>query len=716
MERLPTVAIVVVALLVGSACAAQGQVVTGVVRDRDSGDPIPNANVLIDGTVLGGATDNVGRFRITDVPPGKYEVSVTVVGFKKETRPVTVVEGKEAYLSVDLVRAAIEVAPVVVTAARREQDALDVPVSFSVITDQDIAKRSVATPDEALRYASGVTVNESQVGVRGSSGFNRGAGSRLLLLVDGVPALAGDTGDIRWDLLPPDEIQRIEIVKSASSSLYGSSALGGVINIVTRPIGESPVTHVRLSAGYYDDPYYPEWKWTSKWLTFSGIDISHSRRIGDLGLLAAFGKKTSDGYRRNSDFDRTSATAKVTYAFTKNRLVTCFLAWALEEHGHSTEWKSQADALDIDASAWHDRTRSEKLTGYIKLRDITGPRGVVSGTFNWYHTDWDNDFHDAKDDARALRLGGSVQLDRITGSGIESTLGVEGSHTGVTSTMFGDRETWQIGAFAERRVKIAGSTSISAGARYDTHHLSDERPEQGQLSPRAALVVRTGTASALNVSVGSGFRAPTIAEMFTSTTVGGFTVKPNLGLSSESGITYEAGWTGDLTAAAKTGLGLFRSEYSDFIEPAVDPSDGAIHFTNIHDAHITGFEGWMRTAPLLDRLVLTSSYMFLSTEDEGTGEPLAYRSKHNFKASADAAVGRASIGVDFIYRSRVERVKVYESDERVPIYVTDLRAEARLTHLRVSAKVSNLFQYNYTEIERTLAPIRQFTVNISGSF
>jgi outer membrane cobalamin receptor len=722
MERLSTVAAVALILLVwmtgviAGPGGRPGPAVTGVVRNHHSGEPIPNANVSIDGTVLGGATDNLGRFRITGVPPGTYNLSVTVVGFKKETRPISVAGSEDVHLSIELRQAAIPVAPVVVTAARREQDPLDVPVSFSVVTAADISKRSVSTPEEALRHASGVTVNESQVGVRGSSGFNRGAGSRLLLLVDGVPALAGDTGDIRWDLIPPDQIQRIEIVKSASSSLYGSSALGGVINIVTRPISESPATSVRLSAGYFDDPYYPEWKWTSQWLTFSGIDVSHSRRIGNIGFLTAFGKKSSDGYRRNSDFDRLSATAKLTYACGQSRLVTCFIAWAVDKYGHSTEWESQADALDIDVSAWHDRTRSEKLTGYIKLRNITGPRGILSGTLSWYHTDWDNDFHDAKDSARALKLGGSVQLDRIIRPGIESTMGIEGSHTGVTSTMFNNRQTWDIGAFMEARLRISGNMSVSAGARYDTHRLSDDRPQQGLLSPRAALVVRTGTASSFNVSVGRGFRAPTVAEMFTSTSVGGFTVKPNLGLSSESGITYEAGWMGDIISVLRTGLGVFRSDYSDLIEPAIDQSDGNIHFTNIHDAHITGFEGWITTAPVMDRLSLTSSYMYLSTEDERTGQALAYRSRHNVKASLDAAFGGASAGLDFVYRSRVERVKVYEADQRVPIYVTDLRGDARLGHLRLSAKISNLFQYNYTEIERTLAPIRYFTVNVGATF
>ena len=74
------------------------------------------------------------------------------------------------------------------------------------------------------------------------------------------------------------------------------------------------------------------------------------------------------------------------------------------------------------------------------------------------------------------------------------------------------------------------------------------------------------------------------------------------------------------------------------------------------------------------------------------------------------------MGVDFLYRSRVESVKVYEGDERVPIYVTDLRGEVELGSLTFSGKVANLFNYNYTEIERSLAPIRSFRISLSGSY
>jgi outer membrane receptor for ferrienterochelin and colicins len=557
-------------------------------------------------------------------------------------------------------------------------------------------------------------VTDNQVDVRGSGGFNRGAGSRMLLLVDGVPALAGDTGDIKWDLVPPYEIQRIEIIKSAASSLYGSTALGGVINIVTLPVSDEPETAFLLSGGYYGDPHYPEWKWTSERLTFSGIDVSHTRRVGDLGLLLALGKKQSDGYRRNSDFDRSSITTKLTYPVGDVRF-TLFNAWAHEEHGHATEWQNQNNALDIDPAAYNDRVRSDKTAGYLRAASVVGMRNAISAVVNWYHTDWANDFHDTDDNARALRLGGTVQWDRIVSPRIETTLGCEGWSTGVKSTMFGKRDIAEMGLFGEVKAEAARRTTLRVGARYDRHRLGETRGGQDRLSPRVAIAVGTGGASAFNASVGMGFRAPSIAEMFTSTTVGGFTVKPNLDLTSEEGITYEIGWRIAMGNYLLAGLGLFRSDYEHLIEPEVDPSDGKLHFTNISDAAVSGLEVWTRTASIGGLASIDASYMYLSTEDNTSGEPLAYRSRHNLKTSVDLSVRGFTVGMDFLYRSRVERVKVYEDDERVPVYVTDLRGEVKLGRFRLSAKVANLFNYNYTEIERNLAPIRNFRFSFAGA-
>jgi outer membrane receptor for ferrienterochelin and colicins len=711
-------AFLLILVIIGSVCPSSGgqpAKIAGTVRDAETDQQIALANVSVSGTLIGDATDAEGRFEIVGLPAGPHVILVTVIGYRKASRQISLEEGQALHLDFYLEPTAIEIPPVVVTASRREEDLRDAPVTVSVLSTRDIEKRDVVSPDEILKLAPGVVVTESQAGIRGSSGFNRGAGSRLLLLVDGVPALAGDTGDIKWDLIPAGQIERIEIVKSASSSLYGSSALGGVINLVTRPVSDTPETRFRLTAGYFDDPYYPEWKWTSEWLTFGGIDVSHTRKVGKLGVFTAFSRNVSDGYRRNSEFERSAALAKVTYAMTESRSLTGLATWALEKYGHSTEWKSQNEALDVAQSSWQDEVASEKLAGYLKIRNLMGIRSLVSATLNWYLTDWKNDFHDAQDNARARRIGGSVQYDRAWEHEHKLTLGVDGWQTEVTSTMFGSRQIGEIGLFAEARTRISERVSLTTAARYDAHYLGEKRDWASLLSPRAGFVVKAGGSSTFNISAGRGFRAPTVAEMFTSTSAGGFTVKPNPDLASERGTTYEIAWTAT-QAAGMISAGLFRSDYRQLIEPEVDPADGRIHFANVADAKVSGAEVWLRTAPVAGLLGLNCSYMYLSTEDQSTGDPLAYRSKNNLKVSAEIGKPGWLVGVDFIYRSRVERVKVYENDQRVPIYVTDLRGEIRLSHLRLAVKVANLFQYNYTEIERTLAPIRHIRFTLSGVY
>jgi iron complex outermembrane receptor protein len=710
---------VLILIIVASAyrsSSGQPAKIAGTVRDAETHERIVLANVSVMGALIGDATDAEGKFEIVGLPAGSHVIVVTVIGYRKASRQIRLQEGQVLYLDFYLEPTAIEIPPIVVTASRREEDLRDAPVTVSVLSTRDIEKRDVVSPEEILKLAPGVVVTESQAGIRGSSGFNRGAGSRLLLLVDGVPALAGDTGDIKWDLIPPEQIERIEIVKSASSSLYGSSALGGVINLVTRPVSDTPETRFRLTAGYFDDPYYPEWKWTSEWLTFGGFDISHTRKVGNLGVFTAFGRNVSDGYRRNSEFERSAALAKVTYSTTESRSLTGLVTWALEKYGHSTEWTSQSKALDVAQSSWQDEVVSEKLAGYLKVRNLMGIRSLVSATLNWYLTDWDNDFHDALDNARAVRIGGSVQYDRVWEHEHKLTFGVDGWRTDVTSTMFGSRQIGEIGLFAEARTRISERVSLTTGARYDAHYLGEKRDWASLLSPRAGLVVKVGGFSTFNISAGRGFRAPTVAEMFTSTSAGGFTVKPNPALASERGMSYEIAWTATPPLGVIMSTGLFRSDYRQLIEPEVDPADGRIHFTNVADAKVSGAEVWLRTAPVAGLLGLSCSYMYLSTEDQSTGEPLAYRSEDNLKVSAEIGKPGWAVGVDFIYRSRVERVKVYEKDERVPIYVTDLRGEIQLSQLRLAVKVANLFQYNYTEIERTLAPIRHIRFTLSGVY
>ncbi|PJA54118.1 MAG: TonB-dependent receptor, partial [Candidatus Marinimicrobia bacterium CG_4_9_14_3_um_filter_48_9] len=99
-----------------------------------------------------------------------------------------------------------------------------------------------------------------QLNIRGASGYTLGTGSRSLVLLDGIPMLGSAAGNVTWEIVPTSEIEQVEIVKAGGSALYGSSAMGGVLNIITRSGTYRPETRVRLKSGVYSNPGYDQWQ------------------------------------------------------------------------------------------------------------------------------------------------------------------------------------------------------------------------------------------------------------------------------------------------------------------------------------------------------------------------------------------------------------------------------------------------------------------------
>ena len=177
----------------------------------------------------------------------------------------------------------------VVSAARRSQTFAQAPISISVADAERIADHNAFSLTGPLRYVSGVSQVDNQPVVRGSSGYSRGTGSRLLLLVDGFPMLSSDVGDIKWDAVPLQQVERVEVVKGAGSALYGTGALGGVINVLTRDPARAPGTRFRLLSGLYSQPTHSQWHWRESPMHFAGFDVSHNRVLGRTGLALSGG-------------------------------------------------------------------------------------------------------------------------------------------------------------------------------------------------------------------------------------------------------------------------------------------------------------------------------------------------------------------------------------------------------------------------------------------
>ena len=211
---------------------AQEAIIKGVIIDSEFNDPLIGVNVLLSNG-KGAATNFDGEYSIKTVP-GEHKVTYRYIGYKTITKNIEIKEGETKVINISLSESSNQLDDVVVSASKYEQKLGEVPVSMAIIKPALIENKAIRDAEAIIEQVPGVQVNENQISIRGGSGWSYGAGSRVMVLVDEMPMLAGDANDIKFSAIPMENIAQIEILKGASSVLYGSSALNGVINIRTK--------------------------------------------------------------------------------------------------------------------------------------------------------------------------------------------------------------------------------------------------------------------------------------------------------------------------------------------------------------------------------------------------------------------------------------------------------------------------------------------------
>src|SRR6267143_7094651 len=338
-------ALFIAPLALVTSLAGQGTgTVYGTVRDS-AGRPIGSGIVVVVGTSAVARISQRGDYRAVNVPAGQRELQTKVIGYGPQSATVSLAPGDSvrldftlalstAYLSVDY----FQMQPVVVTAAKRPQSLEDVVPSVALMSDADIAKRAVNTIDEAVDKAPGVQFLSGQVNIRGSSGFVEGLGSRVLLLVDGVPANQGDRGGINWDLVPVEDVARVEVVKGAGSALYGSAALGGVVNVITRDIPIGFHARGRVVGGWFADPPHDSWKFRDYRGAQEGLDVTTSYGTDVVRGSFTAGGWHSDGYREQDRRNHWQTAGKAQWVPSPGTQVMASGSWASDQYETPLIW------------------------------------------------------------------------------------------------------------------------------------------------------------------------------------------------------------------------------------------------------------------------------------------------------------------------------------------------------------------------------------------
>ena len=537
-----------------------------------------------------------------------------------------------------------------------------------------------------------------------------------MLLIDGFPALSADNSDIKWDAIPMDQIDRVEIIKGAGSALYGTGALGGIINIMTRKPTARPETRVHMMAGFYSPPRFPEWSWTSDRRYLQGIDISHSRTEGNLGIVVGVGQKWTNGYRENDWYKRYKGFGKFRYQFTPTTTLTTTLNWAIDDHGVFIQWKDRNEPLEVPIQNQNDKTISRKLNLNIDLYRLLSPKtGYRIKTFV-YGTDFDNDV-EGESGSTAYKFGQEAQLDLQPAPNAALTFGVEWITDQVRSSpnLFGRHAGSNLAAYGQAELEPAPDVNLSIGMRYDRN--KTDRTEHS-FSPKIGLAYRPTEITSLRSTIGWGFRGPSIAEVYTNAIFSGVPIIPNPNLKAERSLSFEAGINQHITPYFRVDLAAFWTRYQNLIEASPDPS-GTVSFRNVSKGKIAGLEISAQASSGL--LGWEGNYTWMdATEDlSTTSQPLPYRSRHIASSGVQLTFGRFTLEGRFTYRSAMQRASgLFPEGNRdlIAIYRTDLSVSYDFGPLTATAKIHNALEYDYAEVERNLGPPRRFTLSLSGLF
>ena len=288
-----TLALALIIALFGANLFAQGNgTVRGVIRSTD-GAPVALVSVRVVDTRYGAVSGHDGAFELS-IPAGIYRLEVSHVGYKKMTKEITVNAGSSVSADFELTPSIFTMEQVVVTGSRgAEVSVRKLPASVVVISSEEMAMKNVRTIDDALQEIPGVVLGRSQ-GLNSSGGHAsvsmRGTvdSDRTLVLKDGIPLNSSYTGGVSvWNTTSSCAVNRIEVVKGAASALYGSSAMGGVINLITDTPTLTPKFSARTEFG-------------SKGSSVAAFKYSQAF-ANKLGVMFTGEYKKTDGYQYRAD-------------------------------------------------------------------------------------------------------------------------------------------------------------------------------------------------------------------------------------------------------------------------------------------------------------------------------------------------------------------------------------------------------------------------------
>ena len=581
---------------------------------------------------------------------------------------------------------------VVVTASAAPEDAVALGVAATVIDRAAIERSRAATVADLLRSVPGVTVAQSGGPGGVTSLFLRGTNSNsTLVLVDGVKLNSPYFGGVDLSSLGTANVERIEVVRGPFSALYGSEAIGGVVQVITRRAdtdGFAGQAHFGLGNGSARE---------------GGVNAAF--RNGPIGVTAGFRRGTTGGDLPNEFFEGTDLSAGLDFQIAPDAKAGITVK---RESSRTGIPFSGATATPLRATTADTTLVSVPVSVALGARTTLEAAGTFANdrpTFSDPDDPWGFTFSETK----ARRAGGRVVLSHTSGAN-RISVGTDYERTSVDNEdSYGVQldglttSTWSV--FAEDRLSLADERlAITAGVRRDENSAFG-----ATTNPRVALSWRVAPAVKLRAAAGSAFRAPSTGELY-------YPFSGNAALRPEESVSYEAG------AEWAPGRGLvfeasfFRTNVKDLISYDFATSTNE----NVGRARMTGAEATLR-GTISTATWASASYTWLDTEDRDTGLPLLRRPESRASVTFGGDLGRGATAeltglyvgeradVDVVTYARVTSPAYF----RVDLAATGPRL---FDHLAPFVRVTNLLDRDYAEVAGYPSPGIRFVAGVDVAF
>lgn len=587
-------------------------IITGTVTAANDDEPLFGVNISTNSTGTVSSID--GNYELS-LPTGFYSISFQYLGYDSFlTDSILLEKNDTVVLNATLQPTTSLLNEVVVSSNRYGQSIKKTPVSVELIKAKNLQAIAPRDASDAIKLSPGAYVIDGQVNIRGGTGFSYGVGSRVQLVIDDLPLLSADRSDIKWNLIPLEMLDRVEVIKGASSVLYGSAALNGVVHARTIWPGNKPTINFGAWVGTYNQPKnnITNNSDTLSWYTnnppvFWGTQATYASRLGKakkLDVVVAGAKVFNKTHLENEIQNYYRANAKLRYRATEKLMFGVKATHSQINEGLYILWEDSAKLTALAGATDDNKYLQTYIDPFITYYDpINIKHSLKARLFNI------NSFYEVDSEEKQQASINTFDYNALqTFERIDWNVGATYNRINVNDEALVTTKGWLLATYAQLALRPLKKLELTAGYRWETFNIDSIK---GATFPvfKGGLNYEINKNFFARASFGQGFRIPSFAERYVNYKIGAINYLPNEDLLPETGWNFEMGLKQYLPKInAYIDAAVFVTDYNNMIEAVFDmhkPDSIRIdldnlpflidkylgwQFQNISDGRIAGLE------------------------------------------------------------------------------------------------------------------------------